>query len=115
MKNLLLLILTILIAYTIINMAEKRFPQQISPSWTQPNLGEFLGDLYGTYNMNISSIQGKIFPSSTVIKAKSEDDDAQLTTPVAFVRTSAAVHKNRDSSGNTNYTIQFSEEWNKRS
>jgi len=94
-------------------MANIRFPQQELPAWTQHNHGEFLGDLVSTFNVDMS-LKGKIYPSSTVKKAKDEDDDAQLTTPVAFVRTSADSTDRWwalcgsylfKSSNNTTYTI----------
>ena len=69
-------------------MATYKIPTQ-EKKWIQPNRGDILGNLWATWNMDFDSALGKVRVSRRIRINTDDTDDAQLTTPMAFVRSSA--------------------------
>jgi hypothetical protein len=60
-----------------------------SKKWSQANLGDIFGVIYGTYGIDFHSKGGRALPSQRIYQRNNTSDDAQLTNPGAFLRTSA--------------------------
>lgn len=64
-----------------------RFPQR--SVWRQVNQGELFGDLYGSFNLDLTSNKGKVRVSPQTVAFMTNADDSNMKYPVAYKRTSA--------------------------
>lgn len=70
-------------------MSELHIPPIETRKWTQPNMGDLLGTLWASFNLDLTLRPGKVNVSNATYIAYSNSDDAQMTYPVAAIRTAA--------------------------
>lgn len=68
---------------------EIRIPEKLIP--TQPNLSELIGDMWASWNLDLTSSLGRIKISQRTLKVSTSSDSglSALTRPAAFIRTAA--------------------------
>lgn len=64
-----------------------RFP--IKSIWRQFNQGELFGDIWSSFNLDLTSNKGKIRISPQTVILKSGNDDSNIVYPIAFKKTLA--------------------------
>ncbi len=70
-------------------MSELHIPSIETRKWTQPNMGDLLGTLWASFNLDLTLRPGKVNISHPTYLAYSTTDDAQMVNPVAGIRTAA--------------------------
>ncbi len=70
-------------------MSVYHIPSLEKKKWTQPNLGDFLGVLWSTFNIDLETKSGKVTVPNRTQVLYSDADDADFDKPTAVLRTKA--------------------------
>ncbi len=70
-------------------MATIHIPSTDTKKWTQPNMGDLMGILWATFNIDLARNEGKLTISPRTDMILNNTDDADLVYPSAFIRSSA--------------------------
>jgi len=70
-------------------MPDIELPNPKTRRWSGPYLGNYYGDLYRTFNIDLENNPGHITISKSFVSVADTDDDTNLSLPLAFLRTNA--------------------------